>query len=689
MLWFICIGVLATAAPVWSATLYTVRLSIEQTATVPDSLWQSGVNDEALWTARIGDRKEICSGLFAGRQDAVELLERLRKMVPNATVITIPDTLPRRWLPYNRQVTLTDLGYHRPVVTRGFTAFASFHFPWNATFSPEGGYLRLYLTCSPILNDLSTIRVNVEGIPVTTHLIKPRGPRLTIDVPLDRLRKVPVGSTLDVEIYGHLSITDDRCVDEPSGNLWLLIDNASYLQVRVLSPPQCVRDFLTDPGASFNVVMRTLQRPEAEALCALSSLLGAVSLNAEAHMAISRKTALGPNIYIGNYLNDMRLYGNNLYLTPRGVNLLAVWWSPASPFAEASKVENAQFPAALHTDVTFADLNLETKIMRGFGDLTMAVPFTTLQLGAWPAELTCTLVYATTPVQKQERAFLKLKLNGVLIGAHDVMGGGTIKTHTIRIPSRYLRFSNTLEITLSYYLNRGNCRGSLPEMEVSVFKDSFLSVQRVRSKPPLSLSSFPVVLDGKGALVIEPLNWQQLKNAARLLALLAQESRQPLRFDLVDLQTYQNKSYRYGIFSVQPAHLKKLRPIVDLAPAFEIVHPLTRKVLLGFTTTDPVAVLQTYYHDGLPVLVLSRRSAAAIDQRALRELLRNAADVNVGLLKNGAGYTFEIGEKLRIVYPFRKDLGYYWGQYRLIMFVLFGMLALLFLLYVYRKFAKR
>ncbi len=683
------IGVLMTAVPAWAATLYTVRLAADQSATALDSLRQSGVGDEALWSAEFDGRKAVCCGLFAARQDAVELRERLGKGVPDATVVSFADTLSRHWLPYYRQVTLADLGFARPVVAQGFTAFASFHFPWNGTFSPEGGYLRLYLNCSPILNDLSTIRVNVEGIPAATLLIKPRGPRLTIDVPLDWLREVPVGPTLDVEVYGHLSITDDRCVDEPSGNLWLLIDNASYLQVRALRPPQCVHDFLADPGVSFNVVTRSLERHLAAALCSLSSLLGAISRGVEPRMVFSRRTAPGPNIYIGDYLNDVQLLGNNLYLTARGVDLLAARWSPASPFAEVSKVEETRPPERLHTNVTFADLGFGTKVMRGIGDLTMVVPFTTLQLGAWPAELTCTLVYATTPVEKRERAFLKLKLNGVLIGAHGVIGEGTITTHTFRVPSRYLRFSNSLEITLSYYLNRGNCQGSLPEMEVSVFKDSFLSIQRVRSKPPLSLSSFPAVLDGRGALVIEPLSREQLENAARLLAILAQGSRRPLRFDLVDLQTYQNRSYGYGIFSLQPAKLKGLQPIVDLAPAFQIVHPLTRKVLLRFTTSDPVAVLQAYYHNGVPLLVFSQRSAATVDQRSLRKLLLDAGNANVELLKNSTHYAFEIGDKLRVVYPFRKDLGYYWNQYRLIMFLLFAALALLFLLYLYRKLAKR
>ena len=628
----------------------------------------------------------LYAGLFFEREDAVSLLKTLKEKFPGAIVVSTSPGESRKWLPRTTRIPLENLGYRLPLVIRGFRAYRSFRFPWSGSCSAQASSIILKLKFSPALKRASSLQVMVEKNPLKTISVVNSGGVKTVEIPLSGLGDTSIGDYLDVELSGYFAITGDRCIDELSGNLWALLLPGTSLNVVRKNPPVSVEEFLRCRYGPVTLVVKDKDRKNVKALYRLAGLIGAVVPDKKDRIRVSEHVETGTNIIIGKFDKDVQVLGTNLYVTAKGVDLLCSRWlfdligSNYTVHSMAEKQGNDS------NQISFFDLGVHNRIMKGIGDLTTVVSFTPLDLHGWPSDMFCTLVFSHTPVTKKERAFLKVRLNGVLVGAHEISGEGGMQTFTFNLPSGYLQARNTLEIVFSYYLNRGECRGSFPEMEVTLFNDSFFTIKSKRSRPPLNLSTFFTFLGGKGALVTDTDNSVRRSPLVGLLVVAGDLNKTPPLFELISRDGITTGNYDYYILQLKPRFLHQLDPVIDLEPAFKIINPLTKKVLLEFKSSDPVSVLQTFYNPaGKPVLVYCSKNGSQPTFEGLKKVLFKGTRGNVAVFTNGNWRVMEIGEKLRVKYPYKKDVGYYWARYKVLFVVCAGFIVLLFLFYVYRR----
>jgi hypothetical protein len=625
------------------------------------------------------------AGFFQNEKEALRLLEITKKISPKSRILKTSNPKSNEWFPRVREINLHDIGWTKPIRAEGFQSYASIQFPWANYVSANKSTLKLFLKISPLLNERSSIKVFIEKIPVFNERINKLGSEPIIEIPIEKLKGISIGEQLDVEIFGYFSITDDRCVDEPSGNLWMMVDLESSLHYWVQSPILSIKDYFTATAETFNIALQQYEPSHVEAAMRLSGFLGSLTPGTKIPLEFSEFSEKEKNVFIGDFDKDAELFGSNLYITPKGVDFLINKWVSVTPFSSIqfhsydTNIDNS------FSEITFEDLGQDHRIMRGIGDLTASIPFSLYELGGWPKRLMCTLAYSHTPVHPEERSFLKIKLNGALLEAQEVTGQGGDKSISFNIPVRYLNPLNSLEITFSYYLNRGDCKGSLPEMEVTIFQDSFLTTSGFQEKPPLTIGSYPSVFRGKGAIVLSDLTPQFYIPIARLVKILGNYQKTPPNIQLVALDAFNPKDYDYVIMHLSPNLLNNIYHLVDLTPSFKIINPLTQKILLQLGLEEPVASIQVFYNqEGIPSLIYSEKDGVSplYEKNSLNSEKLNG---NLAVYQNNLWYSIEIGDKLRIVYPHEKDLDYYWTRYRLIIIAFVGTLFLAFFLYLYNK----
>jgi hypothetical protein len=625
------------------------------------------------------------AGFFQSEKEALRLLEIIKKISQNSKMVKTSNPKPNQWMPHTKRISLQDIGWTKPFRAEGFQSYASIQFPWAHQMSANKSMLKLFLKISPLLNERSSIKVLVEKIPIFNERIKKLGNEPAIEIPLDQLKGISIGEKLDVEIFGYFSITDDRCVDEPSGNLWMVVDLQSFLQYTTSAPILSINDYFKIYTEFFNVAVGENEPAYVEAALRLAGFLGSLTASDRVPLKFSAFSEREKNIFIGNFDKDAELFGSNLYITPKGIDLLLNNWVSAGPFSSIQIHSYDKDIEKSFSEITFEDLGENNRIMSGIGDLTAIIPFSLHKLGGWPKRLMCTLAYSHTPVRSEERSFLKLKLNGALLEAQEVTGQGGERSISFNIPVRYLNPLNSLEITFSYYLNRGDCKGSLPQMEVTIFKDSFFSTYGFQEKPPLTIGSYPFVFRGNGAIILSDLTPQFYIPIARFVKILGNYQKSPPNIKLVAFEAFNPKEYDYAIMHLSPNQLKNIFHLVDLEPSFKIINPLTQKTLLQLGSEEPLASVQVLYNqEGIPALIYSEKDGASplYEKNSLNSQNMKG---NLAIYQSNLWYSMEVGDKLRIVYPHKNDLGYYWTRYRLIITVFAGTLILIFFFYLYRN----
>lgn len=687
IIFLIIFSATADAAENDEKTIYTIQTFSARTMKELDETILQLSNYKDLWIRYDKKQKKylLMTGIFKEEKEAQYLLAHLQKKYPNGKIVKSTFSNIYYWVPKTEKIKLSDIGYSEPLHSQGFQSYASIQFPWTNSMITKNGKISLFLKISPLLNERSSIKVMIEKIPYYNIRIQQLSSDPVIEIPLDRVEENTIGEELDVEIFGYFSITDDRCADEPSGNLWMIIEKDSFLQYTATSPIQSIKDYFKTAHETYNISIEKDEANFVEASLKLAGFLGSISQTKSTRLTFSKISGQSKNIFIGPHHKDIELFGNNLYVTPSGIDFLINKFGPALPFSNISIDSYRNVPLKLPNEISFEDLGYDNRVMIGIGDLTATYPFSIQEIGGWPEHLFCTLVYNHTPIHEEERSFLKIRINKTLLETREVTGEGGEKNISFEIPERYLQPRNILEVTFSYYLNRGDCKGSLPQMEVSIFKDSFLSTKGFRKNAPLSIGSYPSVFLGKGAIILSYNTPQFYIPIARLVEMLGQLQGFPPILKLLPYEDLDIEQYDYAMFHLSPDKIHLLNPIVDLEPSFEIINPFTQKSLLKLRSDDSVALLQVFYNKvGTPMLIYSENKNASPfeDQNLLSQQTLNG---NVAIYKNNLWYPMEIGQKLRVVYPHQTDIEYYWVRYRLIICVLLGTLLIVFLFFIYQR----
>ncbi len=681
--------ILGLFSPSWGSSLVTVELLRSPLTEGLVASISSLKNLSGLWISRSESGLSLRVGLFPDEKDALPLLEIMKKSFPTAQIVTTRPPKPAQWIPSFERIPLENLGYIRPILSQGVHSYTSFHFPWSKAFSPTGSSLHFSLRVSPTLASASTLTILAEGIPL--YSIKLDGtPRLDVDVPLDALENIPIGKTLDIEIRGYLIISGNQCVDETTGNLWVLIDNKSYLTIKRWHPPDTVQDFFRKSPLSLNIIPRISGENYVEAVSNLAILAGYVSRSRLVPLTFRPYVPTAYNIFIGSYRDDIRVFGHDLYLTPAGARLLVSRWLHTLIFRQ---IQNARFipRSAPHPkDITFAQLGYSGSLMRGIGEMIASVPLPATRLGGWPSKLLCTLLYAHSPISDKERAFLKIRFNGVLLESREIKGQGGIHAFTFSIPTRYFNAHNHMDIAFAYYRNSGNCQGNFPEMEVSVMRDSFFTVKSYQKKPRLTIGSYPAICTGRGALVLKDLAEENWRPLLPLLENLGRNQSVTRPITLVSWDDFKQGRYDFGIMNLGLRLPSGLEPVVRLGESLIIVNSVTKKTILRIETTDPAAAIQTFYTDkGVPIILYSQKRGIRVIPETMMQAISQPTPANVTLFTLQTWVGMEIGKKLHVVYPELKGFSYYWALYRLIVFIALGAIIMIFLFFIFHKLSTR
>jgi hypothetical protein len=647
----------------------------------------SQIND--LWYQKSDSSVYLNAGIFPSQYYAELLLNQIREKEPQATVVPATPPESEQWLPQTRKLSLQQIGYTQPHLMQGVQPYHSMHFPWNNNMIVRGSQLYIGLRVSSSLKSDSTVTILAEGVPLTTISQQEIYDREFILVSLDALDNVDIGTTLDVEISGSFRATEDYCVDMRSKSLWLSLNNATYLQYTQKMPAVSAKHFFSGPASTFHFSSFSHNHNSIEALMRISGLIGSLSYTKHSRIQFSSYSLSGKNIFIGSFDQDIMVLGSNLFITHNGSKLLTDTLYPALIF---SKLNGS--PAELHAketknDFSFEMLGYSDRKAQGIGDLVFSTKFSALQLDGWPEKVIATIRYSHSSVFEENRSFLRIRLNGSLIESRELFGGGGERILSFPLPSRAIQPDNTLDAVFSYYINNDKCIGTYPEFEVVLQKDSFLSVGNYNPAPPINLSTYPALFRGKGAVLLSALTEEFYLPLSRLLEIQGFMQQSVPDVYLVESQQLDTGQYDYGILSLNADTAKSFNPPADLTQKLQITNPLSNKVLLDLDTEEPITVLQTFYTDDqFPLLIYQQRNLSSPPLKLLTEALSSHTRANIGVIGDNEWHTMEVGKKLRVIYPEKKNLVYYWYKYRTIAFLLAGALFLLFIFYVYNRLAR-
>ena len=645
-------------------------------------------NINGLWYQKNGDKVFLNAGIFPDRQYAELLLAQIRDIKPQATVVSASLPTPEQWIPQQKQLSLQKIGYTHPLLLQGVQPYHAIHFPWNKTMAVKGSHLNVGLRVSKSLKADSTVTILAEGVPLTT-LLPHELDKGFISISLDVLGDLDVGSTLDVEISGSFRVTEDYCVDMRSKSLWLSLDNTTYLQYTQNMPFVSVRHFFSDPAAIFHFGSFEANRNSIEAILHIAGLVGSLSSTKHPRIQFIPYSLTGKNIFVGTFDQDIMVLGSNLFITPAGSKLLADKVYPALVFSKLSGNPTEVPAKEMENDFSFEMLGYSDRKAQGIGDLVFSTKFSALQLDGWPEKIIATILYTHSHIFEDNRSYLRVRLNGSLIESRELFGGGGERTLSFTLPSRAMQAENTLDIVFSYYVNNDKCIGTYPEFEVSLKKGSFLSVGNYNPTPSLTLSTYPAIFRGKGALVLSTLTEEFYLPLVRLMEIQGFLQQSIPDVSIAEVSQLETGQYDYAILNLDVTTAQAFNPPVDLTEKFKIANPLSNKVLIDLDTEEPITILQTFYSEyELPLFLYQQRNISYPPLELLTEALSSHSRGNVGIISEKEWHTMEVGNKLRVIYPEKKNLVYYWLKYRFIFFLLAGALFLMFLFYVYNRLAR-
>ncbi|MBI9090624.1 MAG: cellulose biosynthesis cyclic di-GMP-binding regulatory protein BcsB [Desulfobacterium sp.] len=685
----IAVLVFLLAGPVLADDLFTVQINqfdSGETIQISD-LQKKHIND--LWLRRDGNTISLNAGIFPDRYHAGLLLTQLRHFTPHAQVISASMPSPEQWLPLQRHISLQDIGYEQPVLLQGVQPYHAIHFPWDSTMAIKGSYLKLDLRVSDVLKSNSTVTVLAEGIPLVSFLKKDLMDDKKVIIRLDPLQNIEIGGTLDIEISGSFRATEAYCVDMKSKSLWLCLDNTSRLQFTRKMPSFSVRHFFSEPAAKFCFVSFEENKDSIEAIAKMAGLIGSLAYSKHSRIQFAPYSLTGKNIFVGSFDNDITVLGNNLFITPNGSKLLTGTVFPALIFSKLNGTSAEPSAKEAVKDISFEMLGYDNRTTQGIGDLIFQTTFSGLQLGGWPEKMSGTIRYTHGPVLEDDRSFLRIRLNGVLLESREIFGDGGERILTFSIPSRAIQAQNNLEIVFSYYFYTEDCIGSYPAFEVSLNKDSFLSLGRYNPAPPLTFSNYPAIFKGKGALLLSKLSKDFYTPMVRLMEIQGYLQHAIPDIAITEAVNLETGKFDYGVMVMDPNTAQPFDPPVDLTQKLMITNPLSNRVLIHLETTESISALQTFYYDDkLPMLLYQQRNVSRSPLGFTTDLLSSHSRANVGIISDTEWHAMEIGRKIRVIYPDKKNMAYYWHKYRLIFFFLAGAGFLLFLFYVYHRLAK-
>ena len=411
------------------------------------------------------------------------------------------------------------------------------------------------------------------------------------------------------------------------------------------------------------------------------------------------------NIIVGNYDRDIEIRDGNLFVSGNGIQMLK---KSLMNLYITSSLRNSLInteEANRTKELSLANAGIQGITMTGIGDLSFNVPIRYSFFSGIPRNLNLKLMLNHTPIPEGDKAFLKIFLNGVLIKAEQLSGGGNITSYTVKIPEEFLKgYNNDLNIVVSYFINRGDCKGSIPSMTVSMLDSSYFYYDDVSRKKINTVTDVMGSMSGKVLVMIDDHN--MLNFGIYLMDILGRFNRDIENIDIIQTNYKKEKmaGYDFVILLANPINAQGSNMPLNLKQGrFSIVNPLTQKELFNLEQrknlhadeiisseyADSFGILQTFDEGDSKILMLSYYNdinklsfLEDIKKEDINKMLGNVVVFNRDIA------SYEIGEKYRVIYKDVKTLGYYWNKFKLVMVLVIGLIVMAFLYLVNKKLVR-
>lgn len=514
------------------------------------------------------------------------------------------------------RITLTDLGYESAATASGVRAVSSITFPLPAG-GISGGVLTLYLSVSPLLNPLSSIRIDVDNKPAATFFTEAIGTETTVTLPVGPTQK----GSLKVTMTGQLFVSNDLCFDQDSASLWFALrEDSGLVYTPIKTELATIHEFLTQELGT--IQMRGLWDTPAHQASSIALFSALKYIYRDTHSLVSLATETAPADTPLNEHNlpasqvwlvddtdapPISLQGNTLYVQDdrKALRELISQAGQALQLGkEVTTLKTVPAVAVFPRDAQglsdyrlyLNDMGIGNQERQGFsGEFSVHLYFTPANFGGWPADLQFFLdsVFDPVPTDTLERSYLRLRLNGRLLQSVDIRGETALRTQ-VSLPSEALEAKNDLKVSFAYAPEAGFCYGAPWAFTGQVLDSSYFTWSRYATSPNV----FPMLLgqmSGEGQIFLIDSNASTAQAVAQLIGDLSLYTAQPLLPNLKDLddlkKTGHSSSYRIVVGGAGEL-LRDLGLPLALDGEVEIVDPTTDTIILKGSSNRPLVAMQ-------------------------------------------------------------------------------------------------
>lgn len=293
-----------------------------------------------------------------------------------------------------------------------------------------------------------------------------------------------------------------------------------------------------------------------------------------------------------------------------------------------------------------------------------------------------------------------------MIKAAQFSGVGSITSYTVKIPEEFLKgYNNNLNIVASYFTSRGECKGSIPNMTISMLDTSYFYYDNVYRKKISTVMDVMGSISGKVLVMLD--NRNMLDFGIYLMDILGRFNRDIESIDVIQMKHKGEvpAGYNFIIILLNPVNEQGLKAPLKLNQGrFSIVNPPTQKEvftlegrrdnlqykeIIGSAYSDSFGVFQTFDDGDSKILMLSYykdiNSLSFLKTMRKEDISRMLG--NVVIFNRDVG-SYEIGGKYRVIYKDVKSIGYYWEKFKLLIVLLIGIIIIVFLYYINKKLVR-
>jgi hypothetical protein len=584
----------------------------------------------------------------------------------------------------DQTVTFAQMGFRDTITLNG--VYPSFTLNVPRYPSMEKATLLLGLHVSPLVDERSSFTVFVNDTPVFARYVKQigRDPHLEIPLPV-----VPPGTAnLAIGIRGYLTVTNDVCTDLQAKGLYVSIDPASAIRVRVNDENPSVGDFFRSYGSAIGVVAPT-DSLDASSLGVVALPYRIRQIEAWHQPTIELVGTPQPGertIVVRRGATSIDRSRSILSIDPGALGSIrprtveALLGSSASGITLSS--EERDFPSGRQAGL--ADLGMHPQTLSGFGDLAYATPLYANSFGGTPKGLVFHLSLAHTPLLASSSGMLQVQLNGRLVAARELGRAGGTEALDAPLPASLFSSVNDLRVIVSYYIGQGSCRGSWPTLTATILDGSSFTWDSVDTTV-YGIADFVKSMSGRVAvLVADP---AFVPAAFHFMAELGTFNTALRDIDVVRYTGDVPKGYDYALIFAPPAALASAPiPVRPTNQRFRVVNPQTGREIFSATEDRPFATVQTARIAGTASLVFSYyrdpRAIARLADLGSSDFLTQTGNVAfVG--DNVVGYS--VGPRMRVVYAEQNAAEAFWERARLPLLLVLVALVVIGTLYASRR----